>query len=66
MNKVLYYKCKLIPKKLVLDNLRHIINNYYNKNETNLDSFQKSLNINYKLFIQNKIKKKTDKEIKIY
>jgi hypothetical protein len=61
LKKLLYYKWKLIPTKSVLDNLRHIINNYYN--ETNLDLFQKSLNINYKSFIYDKINKMTDEEI---
>ena len=35
-----------------MDNLRYIINNYYN--ETNSFLFQKSLNMNYKAYIKNK------------
>ena len=50
--KLLYYKWELIPKKCILDNLRYIINSYYN--EANLVVFQESLNINYKSYIQNK------------
>ena len=61
MKKLLYYKWELIPKQFILNNLRHIINNYYN--ESNLDIFQKSLNMNYKLFIHKK-KKMTIEEIK--
>ena len=62
MKKLLYYKWELIPKKFILNNLRHIINNYYN--ERNLEVFQESLNMNYKAYIQNKIKEITYKEIK--
>jgi hypothetical protein len=43
MKKLLNYEWELIPKKLMLDNLRFIINNYYN--ETNLVVFQESLNM---------------------
>lgn len=49
MKKILYYEWELIPKKYMLDNLRFIINNYYN--ETNFDVFQESLNMNYKSYI---------------
>ena len=62
MKELLYYRWELIPKKIILDHLRYIINNYYN--ETNFDIFEKSLNMNYKLYIQNKIKEITYEEIK--
>jgi hypothetical protein len=38
----------------MLDNLRYIINNYYN--ESNFNIFQKSLNMNYDFYIQRKRK----------
>ena len=62
MKKLLYYEWELIPKKFMLDNFRFIINNYYNK--TNLDVFQKSLNMNYKSYIENKKNEMTYDEIK--
>jgi len=62
MKKLLYYKWELIPNQFILDNLRYIINHYYN--ESNLEVFQKSLNMNYRLYIQNKNNKMTYKEIK--
>jgi hypothetical protein len=61
MNELLYYEWEYIPKQFILNNFRYIINNYYN--ETNLDSFQNSLNMNYKLYINNKIKEITYEEI---
>jgi hypothetical protein len=63
MKKILYYEWELIPKKYMLDNLRFIINNYY-YNETNLDIFQESLNLNYKSYILNKKNEMTYDEIK--
>ena len=62
MKKLLNYEWELIPKKFVLDNLRYIINNYYN--ETNLVMFQESLNMNYKFYIQNKKNEMAYEEIK--
>jgi hypothetical protein len=62
MKKLLFYKWELIPKQFMLNNLRHIINNYYN--ESNLDVFQVSLNMNYNSYIQNKINEMTYNEIK--
>jgi len=62
IEKLLYYEWELIPKKFMLDNLRFIINNYYN--EENLDIFQKSLNMNYKSYIQSKKFEMTYDEIK--
>jgi hypothetical protein len=58
---LLYYKWELIPKQFMLNNLRHIISNYYS--EPNLAVFQKSLNINYKDYIQNKANEMTFLEI---
>ena len=62
MKKLLYYIWELIPKKFMLDNFRYIINNYYN--ETNLVVFEESLNMNYKVYIQNKIIEMTYENIK--
>jgi len=56
------YKWELIPKQFILNNLRYIINHYYNK--SNLKVFQDSLNMNYKSYIQNKINEMTYNEIK--
>jgi hypothetical protein len=52
MTKLLYYNWELIPKKLMSDHFRYIVNNYYN--DSNLILLQKSLNMNYKSYIQNK------------
>jgi hypothetical protein len=62
MRKLLYYKWELIPKIFILNNLRHIINNYYN--ETNFKILEKSMYMNYKSYIQRNNKKMTYKEIK--
>jgi hypothetical protein len=48
----------------MLNNLRYIINNYYN--ETNLVMFQESLNMNYKFYIQSKKKEMAYEEIKAF
>ncbi len=61
--KLLYYKWELIPKQFFLNNIRSIINNYYN--ESNLAMFEKSLNMNYKSYIQNKKFEMTNEEKKI-
>ena len=55
IEELLNYKWELIPEKIILDNLRYIIDNYYN--ESNFDIFQKSLYINYNFYIQLKKKK---------
>ena len=52
LKKLLYYNWELIPKKLMLDHFRYIVNNYYN--DQNLILFQESLNMNYKSYIQSK------------
>jgi hypothetical protein len=57
MEELLNYKWELIPEKIILDNLRYIIDNYYN--ESNFDIFQKSLYMNYNLYIQLKKKEIT-------
>ena len=54
INELLNYKWELIPEKFILDNLRYVIDNFYN--ESSFEIFQKSLNKNYAFFI--KIKKK--------
>ena len=48
----------------MLDNLRFIINNYYN--ETNLVVLQESLNMNYKFYIQSKKNEMAYEEIKTF
>ena len=50
INELLNYKWELIPEKFMLDNLRYIINNYYQ--ESNFDIYQKSLYMNYNFYIQ--------------
>jgi hypothetical protein len=52
MKELLYYEWEYIPNQFILNNFRHIINNYYN--ETNSESFQNILNIYYKSYINNK------------
>ena len=62
MKELLLFKWELMPKQVILDNLRYIINNHYN--EANSVLFQKSLNMNYMSYIQNKINEITYDEIK--
>ena len=57
VDELLNYKWELIPGKIILDNLRYIINNYYN--ESNFNIFQKSLYMNYDFYIQKKRKEIT-------
>ena len=45
----------------MLDHFRYIVNNYYI--DSNLTLFQKSLNMNYKSYIQNKRKEMTYDEL---
>ena len=45
----------------LLDNLRYVLNNYYN--ESNFEILQKSLYMNYKFYIQNKKKEMTYEDI---
>ena len=63
LKKLLYYKWELIPNQFLFENIRYIINNYYD--EQNLVVLEKSLNMNYKLYIQNKKFEMTNEEIKI-
>ena len=46
------YKWEFIPNKELLNNIRYIINNYYNNSY--LEIFDKSLNSNFKYFLRNK------------
>jgi hypothetical protein len=62
LKKLLYYNWELIPKKLMLDHFRYIVNNYYN--DSNLILFQESLNMNYKSYLQNKRNEITYDELK--
>ena len=57
IDELLNYKWEFIPEKVMLDNLRYIINNYYN--ESNFNIFQKSLYMNYDFYIQKKRKEIT-------
>ena len=61
INELLNYKWELIPEKFILDNLRYVINNFYN--ESSFEIFQKSLNKNYIFFIKIKKKEMTYKDI---
>ena len=62
MNKLFNYDWELIPKKLMLNNLRYIINNYYN--DTNLIFLQESLNKNYQSYIKNNKNEMTYNELR--
>ena len=57
IDELLNYKWEFIPEKVILDNLRYVINNYYN--ESNFNIFQKKLNTNYDFYIQRKRKEIT-------
>ena len=57
IEELLNYKWEMIPDKVMLDNLRYIINNYYN--ESNFNIFQKSLYMNYDFYIKRKRKEIT-------
>jgi hypothetical protein len=57
IEELLNYKWEFIPEKVILDNLRYVINNYYN--ESNFNIFQKTLNTNYDFYIQRKRKEIT-------
>ena len=61
INELLNYKWELFPEKFMLDNLRYVLNNYYN--ESNFEIFQKLLYMNYKFYIQNKKKEMTYEDI---
>jgi hypothetical protein len=61
INELLNYNWELNPVKFMMDNLNYIINNYYN--EQNIEIFQKSLNMNFKTYIQSKKKTLSYKDI---
>ena len=61
INDLIYYKWEKIPDHNITDNIRSIINNYYN--ESCLDTFDKSLNLNFKYFIQNKKNELSNEDI---
>jgi hypothetical protein len=61
INELLNYNWELSPVKFMMDNLNYIINNYYN--EQNIEIFQKSLNMNFKKYIQSKKKALVYKDI---
>ena len=58
---LLNYKWEIIPTKKILNNIRYIINNYFN--ESCLEIFDKSLNLNFKFYLQNKKKQLDSKKI---
>ena len=49
---IINYEWEFIPNKILIDNLRFIINNYYN--EKCLRIFEKTLNYNFKIYIEKK------------
>ena len=58
---LLDYKWELFPKLKIINSVRFIINNYYN--ELCLEIFDKALNMNLDLYIQNKKNTLSSKEI---
>jgi len=48
-NDLINYKWDFIPKPIINNNFRYIINNYYNENC--LEIFEQSLNLNYQYYI---------------
>lgn len=50
-DEIINYKWEIIPEKILIDNLRYIIGNYYN--EKCLEAFDKALNYNLRIYIQN-------------
>lgn len=61
-NDLMNYKWEFIPKKIMINNFRYIINNYYN--EYCLEIFDQSLNLNYKYYIHNNKNKLSLEDIK--
>lgn len=49
-NELINYKWEIIPTKIISNNIRYIINNYYN--ESCLEIFEKSLNLNIKFYLK--------------
>ena len=60
-NEIIYYEWELIPKKFLINDLRFVINNYYN--EICLEIFDNALNYNLQLYIKNNKKILNDKDI---
>ncbi len=60
-NKIIYYEWELIPKKFLINDLRFVINNYYN--EICLEIFDNALNYNLQSYIKNNKKILNDKDI---
>lgn len=60
-NELINYKWELIPNQNVSKTIRYIINNYYN--EICLYIFDKSLNLNFKYYIENNKYKLSEKQI---
>ena len=61
-NELWNYKWEIFPELEEINKVRYIINNYYN--ESFLEIFDKALNFNLRLYIQNKKNKFSLKEIK--
>ena len=61
-NELWNYKWEIFPELEEINRVRYIINNYYN--ESFLEIFDKALNLNLRLYIQNKKNKFSLKEIK--
>ena len=61
-NELINYKWELIPNRNISKTIRFIINNYYN--ETCLYIFDKSLNLNFKYYIENIKNRLSKKQIK--
>lgn len=61
-NELWNYKWEIFPELEEINKVRYIINNYYN--ESFLEIFDKALNLNLRLYIQNKKNKFSLKEIK--
>ena len=61
-NELWNYKWEVFPELEEINKVRYIINNYYN--ESFLEIFDKALNLNLRLYIQNKKNKFSLREIK--
>ena len=60
-NELINYKWEIIPTKTISNNIRYIINNYFN--ESCLEIFDKSLNFNFKYYLKNRKKQFSSGEI---
>lgn len=61
-NDLIRYNWEIIPNKNISQTIRYIINNYYN--ETYLDIFDESLNLNFKYYIDKKKTELSNEQIK--